>query len=111
MNLNTLFILILMFMAGLALGALYFISLWETVRRLERTGGRCASAGYQLCGAAGDYLNSVFLSDAWSLGEVGGGYDRICGDTQNPHISSWAAKGSESQFINRKCGWQVLINR
>jgi F1F0 ATPase subunit 2 len=39
MNLNTLFILILMFMAGLALGALYFISLWETVRRLERTGG------------------------------------------------------------------------
>jgi F1F0 ATPase subunit 2 len=39
MNLNTLFILILMFMAGLALGALYFISLWETVRRLERTEG------------------------------------------------------------------------
>jgi len=39
MDLNTIFILVLMFMAGLALGALYFISLWETVRRLERTGG------------------------------------------------------------------------
>jgi F1F0 ATPase subunit 2 len=40
MDLNTIFILVLMFMAGLALGAFYFISLWQTVRRLARTESR-----------------------------------------------------------------------
>ena len=40
MNLNTIFILTLMFMAGLALGAFYFISLWQTVRRLAQTESR-----------------------------------------------------------------------
>lgn len=40
MNMDTIFILILMFIAGLALGAFYFISLWQTVRRLTRTDNR-----------------------------------------------------------------------
>jgi len=40
MTMNALFILMLMFTAGLALGAFYFISLWQTVRRLSRTESR-----------------------------------------------------------------------
>lgn len=40
MDFNTIFILILMFMAGLALGAFYFISLWQTLRRLAQTESR-----------------------------------------------------------------------
>lgn len=40
MNMNALFILILMFAAGLALGGFYFIGLWQTVRRLSRTESR-----------------------------------------------------------------------
>ncbi|HUN53532.1 MAG TPA: ATP synthase subunit I [Smithella sp.] len=40
MNLNTVFILILMFGAGLALGAFYFIGLWQTLRRVAQTENR-----------------------------------------------------------------------
>jgi F1F0 ATPase subunit 2 len=40
MNLNTIFILALMFAAGLALGAFYFVSLWQTVRGLAQTESR-----------------------------------------------------------------------
>jgi F1F0 ATPase subunit 2 len=40
MNLNTVFILILMFLAGLALGAFYFIGLWQTLRRVAQTQSR-----------------------------------------------------------------------
>lgn len=40
MNMNVLFVLILMFAAGLTLGAFYFLSLWQTVRRLSRTESR-----------------------------------------------------------------------
>ncbi len=40
MNFNTIFILILIFMAGLVLGAFYFISLWWTVQRLAQTESR-----------------------------------------------------------------------
>jgi F1F0 ATPase subunit 2 len=39
MNMNTLLI-ILMFAAGLALGAFYFISLWQTVQKLGQTENR-----------------------------------------------------------------------
>jgi F1F0 ATPase subunit 2 len=39
MNMDTILI-ILMFAAGLALGAFYFISLWQTVRRLGETENR-----------------------------------------------------------------------
>mgnify|MGYP000875655657 CR=1 FL=1 len=37
MTANTLLILALMFVVGLALGAFYFVSLWQTVRRLPET--------------------------------------------------------------------------
>jgi F1F0 ATPase subunit 2 len=40
MNMNTMISLALMFTAGLALGAFYFISLWQTLRRLPRTESR-----------------------------------------------------------------------
>jgi len=37
---NVMLILILMFAVGLALGAFYFISLWQTVKRLSHTDSR-----------------------------------------------------------------------
>jgi F1F0 ATPase subunit 2 len=40
MNQDTILILIGMFMAGLALGAFYFISLWQTVRSVMHTENR-----------------------------------------------------------------------
>ena len=40
MNGHTLLILILIFTAGLALGAFYFISLWQTLKHLPKTGHR-----------------------------------------------------------------------
>ncbi len=42
MNMDTMFILSLMFMAGLALGAFYFISLWLTLRSLAQTENRAS---------------------------------------------------------------------
>ncbi|MBP7765930.1 MAG: ATP synthase subunit I [Syntrophaceae bacterium] len=40
MKMNAMLMLILMFAVGLALGAFYFISLWQTVKRLSRTESR-----------------------------------------------------------------------
>lgn len=40
MNMNAILILILMFAVGLALGAFYFISLWQTVSRVAETENR-----------------------------------------------------------------------
>ena len=42
MNLDAMYMPALMFMAGLALGAFYFISLWQTVCRLSRTQHRAS---------------------------------------------------------------------
>ncbi|HLZ18543.1 MAG TPA: ATP synthase subunit I [Smithellaceae bacterium] len=42
MNANTIFILALMFLAGLALGAFYFISLWQTLKKLPQTQNRAS---------------------------------------------------------------------
>lgn len=40
MTTSAMLILVLMFAAGLALGALYFVSLWQTVKRLPQTESR-----------------------------------------------------------------------
>ncbi len=40
MKMNAMFIIVLMFAVGLALGAFYFISLWQTVQRLGQTQSR-----------------------------------------------------------------------
>jgi F1F0 ATPase subunit 2 len=40
MNMNAMLILILMFAAGLALGAFYFVSLWLTLQRLAEIQNR-----------------------------------------------------------------------
>ncbi len=40
MTTNAILILILMFAAGLALGAFYFVSLWKTVQKLPQTKNR-----------------------------------------------------------------------
>jgi F1F0 ATPase subunit 2 len=40
MRMDTMFILAMMFIAGLALGAFYFIGLWQTVCRLAQTENR-----------------------------------------------------------------------
>lgn len=42
MKLHAMLILVLMFAAGLALGAFYFIGLWQTVSRLSRTRHRAS---------------------------------------------------------------------
>jgi len=42
MNANTIFILALMFLAGMALGAFYFISLWQTLMILPKTQNRAS---------------------------------------------------------------------
>ena len=42
MTTNAMLILILMFMAGLALGAFYFITLWQTVRCLPEIHNRAS---------------------------------------------------------------------
>ena len=40
MTLNAMGMLVLMFAAGMALGALYFVGLWQTVKRLPQTESR-----------------------------------------------------------------------
>lgn len=42
MTINAVFILVLMFATGGALGAFYFVGLWQTLRRLPQAGNRAS---------------------------------------------------------------------
>ena len=70
MNMNTLLI-ILMFAAGLALGAFYFISLWQTLQKLGQTENR------MLLLAISYVLRLAVVLTAFYLMMQGGHWERL----------------------------------
>jgi len=71
MNMDAILI-ILMFAAGLALGAFYFISLWQTVRRLGETENRMRLLAISYVLRLAVVLTAFYFDDAGRpLGETG----------------------------------------
>ena len=70
MNVDMMVILALMFMAGLALGAFYFISLWQTLRKLPQTQSRAQLLIFSYLIRTGVVLTALYFL-------MGGHWERL----------------------------------